>query len=510
MTLYKNSSFFFWIIITIFAGIVAHNPAFGIIDDHGLTENLLINKNVPLFILKEIGRFFPLNGQELNILSFIFFTSSQVFYTFNAMCLFIVAYCLSSTFHILFSPYFKNPKIISYLSTLLIIITPGFCVSWLRLFIPERMEFVFLSIFFYSYILVYTKSTQYIKTFSFLCIASSLITLFYKETAIVLLGGFSFFHIIFCLLHKKRPFNIDFFILFNTCVWIGVYYYCVLSQKDSTHLYNDTTYNYTLVILRNITNYLINDPFLTFGIVSILFIRLYNIYHKKENIIPLLDSMICASVVFIISYLILGISDLHYSLPTYIFAIPTFIIFTKKYLHSILMKISIFLISITWFFNVLPMSVYYSFFYKVTPTNFQTSLTFLDNYHNSNTSSNKIILLGVDPYRLAEVYVSFSKWIAYKNLNYTIIKDQSYVPAKGDLIIITPYIGTSFTQKDFETYQKQYKLIHISNFGVNIPLLSLRTIARWIGAKIIQDRSDFSFNTNIYGLPLYFYIFQIQ
>ena len=90
----KGVSVLFWGFVCVYAFLVAYNADFSVIDDHTLLSTLFVGKDIPFFIIPDIGRFFPLDGQELNILSAVFGVKASVFYMFNALCVFVVVLCL--------------------------------------------------------------------------------------------------------------------------------------------------------------------------------------------------------------------------------------------------------------------------------------------------------------------------------------------------------------------------------------------------------------------------------
>lgn len=77
------------------------HAAFAVIDDHGLVDTLLVGKRMDFFIQPDIGRFYPLDGYELNLLSALFGVSASVFYGFNALCVLLVAFCLRYALRVL-------------------------------------------------------------------------------------------------------------------------------------------------------------------------------------------------------------------------------------------------------------------------------------------------------------------------------------------------------------------------------------------------------------------------
>ena len=77
-----------------YAFLVVYRAAFSVIDDHTLTQTLLIGQHIDFFIQPNIGRFYPLDGQDLNLLSAAFGAKAAVFYAFNALCVFVVIFVL--------------------------------------------------------------------------------------------------------------------------------------------------------------------------------------------------------------------------------------------------------------------------------------------------------------------------------------------------------------------------------------------------------------------------------
>ncbi|WP_295698186.1 hypothetical protein [Helicobacter mastomyrinus] len=84
-----------------------------------------------------------------------------MFYTFNALCVWVVIFALRYALRVFLreiteSADINSSKIYYVVDILLILLllSPAFISSWLRLFVPERMEFVFLSLFLMCYAFV--------------------------------------------------------------------------------------------------------------------------------------------------------------------------------------------------------------------------------------------------------------------------------------------------------------------------------------------------------------------
>lgn len=521
---------FFYVFFALIAIFVAYNPSFGIIDDHTMTETLLVGKNIPFSIMPDIGRFFPFNAQELNILAFLFSPSPQVFYTFNALCLVVVVFFLSQSFYIILEEKIKKAKLVAYLCVSITILSPAFMTSWLRLFVPERMEFIFLVLFFYSYVILFFNKSNKKIFYSIVCILSSLLAMFYKETTFILIGAFAFFCAFLSYLERKKIAWINIFLLINCAIWIAFYFVFVILQKTHGGMYGDTPYNRFFVFLKDLTNYCINDPFVTLGSLMFILMRLFLIFTKKSRFSPLYDSMLFSSFFFIITYAYLGLSNLHYLLPAYIFMIPVFFIFLFTYWNTYL-KTFFYIVVFVYISNCIPLSLYSYMMYKFSSQNFHDSITFLK---KDIKVKKNIFIEGVNRASGIEVYVSFSKWLEFygiKNFDlfsdlpidhsilgrldtsspYSVFRENAIVDKKsGDIVFLIANSNMLITHSVIEELKKKYRLVYVADNGWNIPLISLRTFVKWIAMFLTKDRNDFHYNKNIFGLPIYVYVFEVR
>lgn len=499
----------FYIFFMLIAMFIAYNPSFGIVDDHTMTETLLIKKNIPLSIMPDVGRYFPLNAQEFNILTIFFSPSPQIFYIFNMLCFIVVILFLYRTFCIIFKTSFNNVNLSAYLAVSLIVVSPAFVLSWLRLFIPERMEFVFLCIFFHSYILLYTNSTQNRKIHIILCIVSSCIALFYKETAFVLLGVFSLCHITFCYIVKRKIFKVDYLVLINCLLWVLFYIIFILLERNgNSGWYGDNSLNRTLVLLQTFASHAVSDPIVV-GTLFIFLFRFFEIVIKKNRISPLYDSMVVSVSVFVCIYIYLGLSGAYYMLPAYLFAVPLLFHFFVFFYRKMSFRIFCVCIFIIFISNSIPLSIYTGAFRKFVPQNLQKSLIFLKNY--SKDKKLTLYLEGIDYSGNSELFASLQKWMDYYEINNVIlspIKAEERIKKKGDVIVLTPYTR-AFTDFNFINKMKEeYVLLYEADSGFNIPFFGLQVILKKIWISFIDNRKDFVVASNIYRLPLFFYFFE--
>lgn len=491
---------------------------FGIIDDHTLLSTLALGGRIPLSIMPEIGRFFPLNAFELNILSVFFGINASAFYAFNALGALILIILLYKILTL-----YLNPKISIFL-IIAFLCTPAFITAFLRLFVPERMESVFFGIFAFCYVYFYKSNKKIFAILSLLC---GTLTLYYKEPAFIMLGAFAFFHFIFSI--KTSNFYqkmLDILLCLSAFIWICVYYVCVIANKTTSGNYGDTPYNPLIVFAKNFLNYVLSEPFLFLGVFSIVFYRIYLVLRKKSPINPLLDAMLLSSFLYLLAFLVLNIYSFHYPLPAYIFAIlPLGYYFYVNFKAKIIKSI-FYICVILYVFNAIPTFLYQLNFYKSYTNNFSATIKFLDNYLAKNPHTN-IYLEGVNRASGVEVYHSFGKNLTFlghsdfdllsdikidneilgksdKSSPYTVFKNADIINKQnGDLVVLTP-----FNTRDFKKPQ-HYELLYEAKFGLNLPLLNIKTCLKILAIKIFGNDSEVVLSSNYLALPIHFSVFRV-
>ncbi|RDU64705.1 hypothetical protein [Helicobacter sp. MIT 14-3879] len=426
---------------------------------------------------------------------------------------------------------FKTLKIIlesNYLSILLItilLLSPAFITSFLRLFVPEKFESVFFGIFIFAY-LYFIKNNKNI--YFILALLSGNIALYYKEVAFIMLGSFAFFNFIFSFrISNLKQKLLDLSLMLSSLMWIIIYYVIIILNKTTSGSYGDTPYNKLIVFIKNVMNYILIEPFLIIGVFGILAYRIYLITFRDNKINPFLDSALLASFLHILSYFILNIYSFHYLLPTYIFAIFPLGYYFRSYFRVIFIKI-IFIISlILYLLNSIPAFLYQLNHYKAVPNNFQESIAFLDNYLKNNPNTT-IYLEGVNRASNIEVYHSFIKNLEFlghnnfdmksdigidneilgkenKDCKYSVFKSNAIIPkSSGDLVILTPY-----TSKPFKENNNYEKIFEATN-GFNLPLLGIKSLIKLALSKIIKDNNEIVLSNNIYSLPIHFSIYRVK
>jgi len=480
--------YLFYSTVTLYSFIIILSCSFGIIDDHILTETVLVGKGIPFFVIIDVGRFFPLNGQEYNILSH-FSTSATFFYFYN-LAQFLLMIILTKRLIIMtVGEKYKN---ISYIIILVIILTPGFTTSWFRLFVPERGAFIFMLIFIYNYLL-YMEDSKAI--YLVICLISGTLMLYYKEPIFLMLGTFTFLHLIldWNRTHLKQK-KLDYLLIVTSLVWIIIYYYSVLIYEQNTLYYEFNDTDQAILFIKNIFNMAINDPIIFFGIPSIIIYRVYMIGVKNSSLEPIYDSMLISSLIYMLVYIKLNIYSVWYLLPLYPFVIisGSYFVFRKKYLTALSLKKVYLIVLILLAIQSIPNGLHQISFYKLSAYNFQQTLTYLKQYINKreNTSKINIFLDGVDPSNRIEVYESIRKYLIYNNISLEKIelKDVFYQHSKnsqknmstGDLLIVTPYSQNLINDKYLLSLKDSYNLLFTQMQCCEITDISLKRLIKFI------------------------------
>ena len=527
--------FFLFIVFYGFILIVGAN--FSVIDDHGLLSTLVIGKDMPFFIMPEIGRFFPLSGYEWSILSNISI-SPIFFYTYNTLQFFIITFLI---FKILENILNSNNKYINIYIILCLIFSPGFISAWLRLFVPERSELFFLIIFLYFF-LKYQKEQKVI--YLLIGLISANIALYYKEPAFLMLGSFAFLHLIFGwkeINFKQKIF--DFLLMISSFIFILVYFFVVYLNKGET-LYGTTTLNQFLQMAKNIFNMALSDPLIIFILLPLVLYRLYQII-KIRKIDYLFDSMLFSSAIYVLVYIKLNMFAHHYLLPSYAFGLIaiSYFIFKEQFYKKVLFKILGIITLIFVLFSSLPTGLHLISHYKNVPNNFQKTLSFLQEYIAENSKDGEKVSIFFDGVNRngGEVHHSFIKYLEFKGLNhnqfdiksdendngilpivaensealYTILKQSTLSEIKsGDLLIVTPYTAKyiGLEKKEMDKMSEKYALIYHAKSFLEIPNIGIKSIIK----SIYRENKNYSIENrvmvsqNIFQMPLDFYVFKAR
>lgn len=524
---YSFFDMLFYFVIVLYGFLIIFKANFGVIDDHTLINTLFLGKEIPFFIYPEIGRFFPLDAQELNIIS-IFSTSPFAFYLFNMAQFFIIVILFYKiTLNLLGSEKKYLPKI----AILFLIFTPGFVTAWFRLFVPERDQFFFLLLFLYFFI----KSSKGNVIYILLALLFANLSLYYKEPTFIMIGSFAFFH--FLLGYKQIDFKqkiLDVLLIFSSIIFIVIYFFLVYLKKGDV-LYGEVNINPLIQLIKILFNYSLNDPLIVFILLPLSIFRAYMIIFKKERNY-VFDSLLFSSVLYFIVFIKLNMFSQHYLLPIYCFGLFVVVKYLaeRNYFKSTLIKFTTGISLILIFSSSLPTGIHLISFYKNVPNNFQATLEFLKSYLPNNSEKVNVFLYGVNRNTGVEIYGSFIKYMKFKGISpdifdikteqddngilpiridsnspYTVLKQTKASKINsGDLIIITPYTTYFFDlqKSQLSELNKEYDLVFHADSFVEIPNISLKSLAKFLYRKFKSSNTPFMLSSNEYNWPIDFYV----
>lgn len=407
----KVYNIIFYSIIVCYSFILVYKAEFGIIDDHLFLDSLFKGKMMDLFISPKIGRFYPLDAFEYNLLGQIS-VNATLFYIYNMIQFIVFVYLSIKTLILLFGN--KNLKYY-FLLCLFIIFFPSFIESWFRLFVPERNVLFFSTIFLYSFLRADSRNKIF---FILLGLFSVNIALYSKEPVFILIGSFitiyTFFNFNNLSKFKKTFIALTFL---SILIWCLVYYAMVLSNIGDD-LYGSKGFD--KVFIRQFLNRISNNPILTIVFVPLSLFRAYKLIFNKDTNHVFYDSLLISSTLYFMVFIYLNMYASHYLLPCYLFSyIGTWHFFVREKYFScfypkIILYTSIFLfISGSFLYGLSNM-----FYLKNTNYNFQNTINFLVNHINSQDKKVNIYLYGIEPiYGGMESIDSYYKYLNSNKLH---------------------------------------------------------------------------------------------
>lgn len=531
---FKKAEYIFYFFIFIYGSIIFLDANFGVIDDHGLLDTLFVGNQMPYFVIKEIGRFFPLNGYEYNIISHLSI-SAYSFYLYNVFQFFVFVFLLYK----ILVEVVSGKKSIVFLFLSLLILSPGFSTAWLRLFVPERSEIFFFTVFLYSFV----KYQKYFKIiYLIIGLISANIALYYKEPAFLMLGSFAFFHLALgwkTINLKQKIF--DFLLIVSALIFITIYFVVVYLNKGDI-LYGATTVYPLLSFIKNLFNYTLSDPILIFILLPLFIWRIYIIIESK-SVDCLFDAMLFSSTLYILVFLTLNIFAPYYLLPAYAFGLITILHFiTQAELHKkIVFKFLGIVTGLFIVFGSFPAGLYFIAHYKNVPNNFQNTLLFLTEYIKEKAIGDKRVSIFLDGVNRngGEVHCSFIKYLEFKGLTssqfdiksdendngflfvsqlntdalYTILSQTTASKIhSGDLVIITPYTAKyiGINKKEILKMNDKFELLYHANSFLEIPNIGIKSLMKEIYRTNSKHdvKNNIMTSENIFQMPLDFYVFR--
>ncbi|TLD96062.1 hypothetical protein LS71_007405 [Helicobacter jaachi] len=501
-----------------------------------------------------MGRFFPLASLDLNVLM-QFSTSPYIFFAFNAL----LALIFALTWFYMLS--FVSQKI--WLNILLIaffMLSMGFVIVTFGICYPERLLVVFLSIFIITSMLYLRAPTLSLFMLGILMIN---LCIYLKEPMFIAAFVFGFMLFISTLRisfvdsintesthspnvspiqadsinsHKKALRFYALGIMSSAALYALIYALFILPQM--TKVYNRATpFTNTLVVkIQGWINFILNDGLIIALTLAIVCYRIYLILRGRDKIRALFDGLLCACLAYMLVYFALGIFEVYYLLPCYIWSgvAIMYYLFTQGYIKRLVMKLCIAFGLLGFFSSSLPMGFYTMINLKAMAVQFNELLDFSAKYIAQNPHT-RIYFDGTGRGRdiYPDWYVRY--FIEYLNRIYNVkdfdvmsampngkdivldsISPYSYYnnltitkPQVGDLLILNNTTSIYADSAYIAQLASSHSLIFTSTFS-SIPYISIRSVIKGINFKFIGAQSALLGNANMFHLPLETYVFKVQ
>lgn len=499
----------FYFIIVLYALLIPAGASLGLVDDHDVLASLFSGKNLDFYIIPELGRFYPLDGQEYNVISRLAL-SPVAFYIYNSGQFLLVVYLLLYLFQTFIFAGQKEHSSLSYLVILAIIFSPGFINSWFRLLVPERSQFVFFLLFLSCY-LKYQKNQNIFLLL--IGIASANVGLYYKEPGFAMVATLGLSHLFFGrkqINSKQKLFDI--LLILSAIVFISLYLTLVFPYKGAVR-YGSVAHNPALVLVKNFVNYLLTDPLLILPLFTLVGYRLYRIFVEKAQIDELWDALLAASLAYVTVFFCLNMYAYHYLLPAYVFAIAGLLRYfiVEKYYQLKLFRVVLTIALVMYFLNALPVGLGQLSFWKNVPFGFQKTLAFLTTYLEKSPERVAIFLDGVDRGNGIEVYHSLSKYLLHEGIGlnkfdlksdlprqnqllfsegklkspFTVFMDErARAILSGDLLIVTPFACKLVDRLYLEELAREFELLFSFQPVLSIPEAGIKSAGKFIFMKL--------------------------
>lgn len=442
--------------LALISGTVLSINGLGPIDDHQFARTLFQGKSFGVYIIPELGRFFPLLAQEYVFVSKIINATPFLFYTIGAIKVFLAGLlllvCLRQTRT-------GNLAIVGAWSVVIFSIAFGNAAT--RLQIGELNVLILVLIFIYSILFLEDKESSNLGKHRFLLTVGLLamsISFFYKELSFVFALIFAIVEIARKYRQGESPIPVHLWILLAVASSYLSFYglWRVFYVTGSYASFS------SLSVLELACYYAENDPFIVFVVVPLAIFRLfYCIRNAAEQTV--FDSMLFTAIAYFTCYLVLGMFTNYYLLPAYGFAACGIagilrLKFVRIAQSLILLLICVFAV------NNLPVTISDMQTLKMTANNHYRFVKAASEWINSHpladaTDRRTLVLVGVSAGTGVEIFESLKQFLILfgtpesafsirptepsdnKKISdfYGLRAEEGYKPVKGDLLIFNPY-----------------------------------------------------------------------
>lgn len=442
----------------------------GALDDWDML-NYLINDATRAQLISSLansGRFYPLYRIEWDLLSNIAI-DPYAFYLLNFIEGLIACYLL----YYMLKKY--SNKLIGFLLTFILIMSPAFVASFYRLGVPDKNSFFLFIIGLYSIQKYLSSKSEPKRQYATIVIAflSINFALYFKEPGFILI---SIFAMVFTFLNyaynkelygqiKNKILTILIFSLTSSFIFI-LLYIITLSITNSNaaidHNYvtefnpGNSILQKILLIFKSIIWYIFLDPLIIYLGPLALLLRVTNWEEFMQNITDssyrlklfLADSTLIAALFYASFYLATSMMNYHYLLPAYAFFLPAIAIYADILINKKKLNLQIFPKSQTLRkFATLTLSllligslvtgVNQIIVLKYIPYNMnefvENSVPIIQSDLHNKSFDDKIdlFLLGVDRKQYVELYYSLPTYLQMRGIDTNMIDIKSVDPIDG-------------------------------------------------------------------------------
>lgn len=503
----------FWVFIIFYLAVILIYPRLQPTDDFVFLRTLQSGKPIlyysqsfPYYDAKELGRFTPLVPMEYNLAWFFSSSPSPLwYYGFHALQFLVLIWASLKLFKLA-----TESKYLPYLATGFLTLLPGFAIAFFRLQMNERNVLVYMALFLLSYF-YFLKDQR--SRYAVLCIFFANLVIYYKEVGFILIGTFSFAHLL--LTWKMTNIKnrvLDFMLWSYSILYLLLYYLLVFSEKGRQYI--PIYYNVYLVIAKNILNYaFFSDPLIFLIALPLTFYRMIQVFVKGEKAHPFYDTMLATIPVYIGAFIALKLYSPYYLLPTYIVAIPPILYYLKKIHYGSITKfLWLGLWMLTGFFivvNNIPAGLHYISYQKYLGINFNKALDVITEQIPNNATSTKptnIYLDGVDFGPGRGTYFVFAEFLNYRGLRsdridlrsnvktlkpealfgkisfpYTVFNSDIASEIKsGDYLVVSPQRTSNSNAQHLSDLQKDYNLILKTNSPFAFPNFTFKSLIKMV------------------------------
>jgi len=501
----------FTMFVLVYAAVLLLNPSYPEVDYEMLRESIWGSEaTLPLAVMPEIGRFYPMFGQELRLVQWF---SSKVIgvYVFYSIQFLATAWLLAS----LVQKTGAGARV-SYLLCGTFFLLPGSTNVWVGGAATERNIVFLLAIFFLCFM-----AYQETKHWSLLItgLVSANLALYYKETVCVLVGSFALVHLLLIWKTDDRRVKLfDITLALSALIFLVIYALVVIPHRGS-YLYGDSDGFSAWGLARVVYNYLFNDPLIVLLLFPFAILRICNIVFRHHAAHPVFDSMLVAGAAYLLAFLKLGMYATNYMLPAYVCALPAvaYVVLSENLIGQVAWKRVIAAVVVLIVTSGVPLGLHILALQKYGPVN--TVLTwnkladeikrrpaggrpsiFLDGVYRELTLhppeftydrdayfnfGMAMTRRGLDPlqFNLKSDLPPKYPYLFPKSGNaaypYSVFSSsETWKPEKGDFWVIIPSSTRHITPDYLALLQKDYELLYQTESLLAIPDLSLKTMIK--------------------------------